>query len=375
MKVLLINSVCGIRSTGRICADIGDTMSWEGHTVKIAYGRGTVPENLLKYAIPIGSFFGNRLHGLRTRIMDGHGFGSKRDTKRFLKWADAYNPDLLWLHNLHGYYINVEMLFEWIKARPHMQVKWTLHDCWAFTGHCTYFSMVGCEKWKTGCDGCVQKTCYPSSLFFEKSKKNYARKKAAFTGVANMTLITPSTWLSDLVKASFLKDYPLEIQHNTIDTSVFKPTPSDFRKQYGLGNKKIILGVASVWEKRKGLDDFIRLSRMLDETYVIVLVGLKKKQIRKIPDNILALSEIDTKKALAEIYTAADIFVNPSKEETFGMTTIEALSCGTAVIVYQSTACEEIARLWGGTVVEQDPDAIKAAIEKHFSDEKRRNLK
>ncbi len=266
MRVLMINVVCGIRSTGRICTDLAAEMEAEGHEVKIAYGRETVPEQYQKYAVRIGNNLDVDIHGVKSRLLDKHGLGSKHATKKFLKWADKYDPDLIWLHNIHGYYINYELLFDWIKNRPDMQVRWTLHDCWAFTGHCTHFTVAKCDQWKTGCLHCPEKKRYPASLFLDNSKNNYSRKRNAFTGVKNLSIITPSKWLADLVKQSFLKDYPVEVHYNTIDTSVFKPTPSDFRKRYGLTDKKIVLGVASTWDDRKGLDDFIQLSEMLSDT-------------------------------------------------------------------------------------------------------------
>ena len=350
-KVLLINSVCGIGSTGRICIDLAQRFEKKGYTVKIAYGRTSfVPENFKKYAVRIGSDSSVKLHALQTRLFDTHGFGSKEATKQFLKWADKYNPDLVWLHNIHGYYINIEMLFNWLKSRPNMQVKWTLHDCWAFTGHCSHFTMVACNKWQTHCENCPQKKCYPAS-FFDNSKNNFERKKAAFTGVKNMELVCVSHWLENLVKKSFLKDYPIEVIYNTIDKTIFKPTPSDFRQKYSLENKKIILGVASVWTESKGLKDFIKLAEVLDDNYVIILVGLTDKQIRTLPKNCLGIKRTASAQELAAIYSAADVFFNPSKEETFGLTTLEALSCGTKAVVYADTACEEIAKIYGGQVV------------------------
>ncbi len=363
MRVLLINTVCGIGSTGRICADIADKLSKEGHEVKIAYGRGEVPEKCQKYAVKIGSDMEQKCHGIRTRLLDEHGFGSKKATEKFLIWAEEYHPDMVWLHNLHGYYINIELLFEWLKKRSRMEVKWTLHDCWAFTGHCVHFSMANCEQWKTHCMDCPQKGRYPSSLLKDNCKQNFDRKKAAFTGVKQMTLITPSNWLADLVRQSFLGEYPVEIHHNTIDTEIFKPTPGNFRERFGLQSKKIILGVASVWDERKGLRDFIQLAAMLDEQYVIVLVGLSEKQSKALPKGIISVGKTNSTKELAEIYSAADLFVNPSKEETFGMTTIEAQACGTKAIVYKGTACEEIVGQYGGIAVEQSVESLKSAIE------------
>ena len=264
MKVLLINSVCGIGSTGRICTDLASKYEQEGHTVKIAYGRGRVLEHFQKYAVRIGSNLGNKWSMLHTRITDRHGFANKRATKKFLDWADEYAPDILWLHNIHGYYINVEMLFDWIKSRPQMQVKWTLHDCWAFTGHCAYFDLADCHKWKVDCDKCSKKKHYPSSFLLDNSRDNYKRKKAAFTGVENMMIITPSEWLAGLAKQSFLSEYPIEVINNKIDTNVFKPTPSNFREKYGLQGKKIILGVANFWTVSKGFYDYLKLSEMLN---------------------------------------------------------------------------------------------------------------
>ena len=351
MKILMINVVCGIRSTGRICTDLAEKLTAEGHEVKIAYGREEVPKQYEKYAVKIGNKWDQRLHGLRTRILDEHGFGSKKASKDFLKWADEFNPDMIWLHNIHGYYINIELLFEWIKKRPDMQVKWTLHDCWAFTGHCSHFTEAKCNQWEEHCSRCRQKNRYPISLLKDNCNINFDRKRSAFTGVRNMILITPSKWLAELVKKSFLGGYPVEVCYNTIDTNVFKPTPSDFRKKYGLENKKIILGVASVWDRHKGLDDFVKLAEMINGTYVIVLVGLSEKQMKRLPQSVIGIARTNSKVELAEIYTAADVFVNPSREETFGLTTLEAISCGTQVIVYKGTACEEVVHLNNGSAV------------------------
>ena len=362
MKVLIINVVCGTKSTGRICADLLTEFEKQGHEVKIAYGRDIVPENLKEKSVRIGNNFDIKFHGLKGRIFDRCGFGSKSATKKFLNWVSSYEPDLIWLHNLHGYYINVKLLFEWIKKHPNTKIRWTLHDCWAFTGHCCYFTMADCSKWKVQCNNCPEQHSYPCSLLFDQSKKNYIQKKKIFTGVQDLTIITPSYWLSDLVKQSFLKEYPIEVHYNTIDKDLFKPTESNFKEKYGLREKMIVLGVAAVWDKRKGLDDFIKLSRMLDDTYRIVLVGLTKQQIRTLPNNITGIQKITDSKELAKIYSAADIFVNPSKEETFGMTTIEAESCGTPAIVYKNTACEEIVNKMGGIAVKQSVDALYSAI-------------
>lgn len=358
MRVLFINSVCGIGSTGRICTDLAQKFEAEGNEVKIAYGRNnTVPQKFQKYAVRIGSDWDCKLHALKTRLFDEHGFGSKSATRKFLQWAETYKPDLLWLHNIHGYYINVEMLFAWIKKHPEMEVKWTLHDCWAFTGHCSHFTMVKCEQWKKHCSYCCQLRRYPACYVMNSVSKNFERKKKAFTGVKNMILITPSRWLADLTRQSFLKKYPVEVHYNTVNTTIFKPTPSNFKERYGLENKKIVLGVANIWEERKGLKDFYKLAQMLDETYAIVLVGLSKKQIQNLPKNILGIMRTNSSQELAAIYTAADVFVNPTYEDNYPTVNLEAEACGTKVITYDTGGCKETIRKTDSIVVE--PGNIK----------------
>ena len=326
MRVLIVNTVCGTGSVGRICVRQKQALEQQGHTVKIAYGRGTGGDYRIDTPMEV------RAHGLLTRTADRHGFGSCRATERFLEWAERFDPDMLLLHNLHGYYLHIGLLFQWIKSRPRMQVRWSLHDCWAFTGHCTYFDYVDCPRWKTGCHHCPQKTGYPASYGLDRSRENYRDKRALFTGVPNMTLITPSYWLAGLVKESFLKDYPVEVVHNTIDTSVFKPTPGDFRQKHGLEEKKIVLGVAANWEKRKGLQDLLTLSETLGEPYRVVLVGLRGK----VPPGVLAIPRTDSPRELAEVYTAADVFVNPTYEDNYPTVNLEAAACGTPVITYRT---------------------------------------
>lgn len=340
MKYLFINVLAGSGSTGKIAADKCRELQKQGHQCVLAYGRGEANcEDIRTYKI--GTKVDYCIHGVKTRLFDRHGFGSVRATKKFLKWMNAYDPDVIWLHNIHGYYINIEMLFDYLK-KADKKVYWTLHDCWAFTGHCIHFTAVKCDKWKTQCDQCPQKGRYPSSVLFSNAFNNFERKKTAFTGVENMTLVAPSHWLENIVKESFLREYEIKVVYNKIDTNIFKPTPSNFREEYGLENKKIVLGVANVWEDRKGLNDFVKLSQMLDDQYAIVLVGLNKKQMRELSKKVKGFERITDMEELAAIYTAADVFVNPSVEETFGMTTAEAQACETKTIVYNCTASGEL---------------------------------
>ena len=336
----MINSVCGIRSTGRICTDIASELEAQGHQVKIAYGRENVPEQFQRYAVRIGNDLDMRLHGVKARLLDASGFGSKSATKRFIKWVKDYDPDVIHLHNIHGYYINIEILFNYLKnsGKP---VVWTLHDCWAFTGHCAYFDFAGCEKWKTGCYGCPQKKSYPSSILIDRSKKNHIQKRRLFTTLSNMTVVTPSQWLAGLVKKSYLGKYNIRVINNGIDTEVFKPTSGDFRQKYNIGSKKIILGVAGVWDRRKGFEDFYKLSSILEDSYQIVLVGLNEKQISALPKNIIGISSTESASELAEIYTAADVFVNPTLEDNYPTVNLEAQACGTPVITYNTGGSPE----------------------------------
>ena len=365
MNVLFINEVCGTGSTGKITCELAEKYEREGHAVRVAFGRHAyVPEKYRRFAVRIGSSFDVYVHALMSRLTDRHGFYSRRATRKFLRWADSYNPSLLWLHNIHGYFINVELLFTWIKSRPSMRVLWTLHDCWAFTGHCAYFTMAGCEKWQTGCENCPQKSAYPAS-FVDGSKLNYLAKREIFTGLKDLTLITPSKWLADLTRKSFLREYPVEVRYNTIDTEIFRPSPSDFREKYNLTGKFIVLGVASIWEKRKGLDDFVRLSGMLDpQKFAIFLVGLTPKQIKSLPKNIIAITRTNNQRELAQIYTASDVLFTPSYEENYPTVNLEAEACGTPVITYNAGGSPETLHDERSVIVPcGDVEAVKRILE------------
>lgn len=352
MKILMINSVCGVKSTGRICTDLAKELEKNGHEVKIAYGREKVPSEYQKYAVRIGNDLDVKIHGLQSRIFDMAGFGSKKVTQKFIEWTKKYNPDVIHLHNIHGYYINIEILFQYLKKEFKGKIIWTLHDCWAFTGHCSHFTFVKCYKWEKKCFNCPQKRQYPKSIFFDNSKRNYEMKKKLFTGIKNMKIITPSKWLASLVKKSFLGEYKVEVSYNTIDTVVFKPTLGNFRKKHSLENKKIILGVASTWNERKGIEDFFKLALKLDETYSIVLVGLNNKQLKRCKGSIIGIQKTNSKTELAEIYSAADIFFNPTYEDTYPTVNLEAEACGIDVITYHTGGAPETIHRKGSIIVE-----------------------
>ena len=348
MKYLFINSVAGFGSTGRIILSTCEQLERQGHTCRIAYGRQAVDCSIP--TMTIGNAWDYRLHALTHRIFGTGGFGSRAATARFLRQVREYDPDVIWLHNLHGYYIHIGLLFDYLRGSG-KKIIWTLHDCWAFTG----------EKWKTCCGSCPQKNVYPKALL-DASRKNYLHKKSLFTGIADLSLEVPSQWLAELVRESFLRDYPIRVVPNRVDTEVFHPTESDFRQRMGLENSFLVLGVANVWEPRKGLADFLHLSTLLPDCCRIVLVGLPEKQIKKLPAGVLGLPRTPDSRALAQVYTAADVYVCPSVEETFGMTVLEAACCGTTPIVYQHTACQEVAEAHGGLAVPRGAENLASAI-------------
>lgn len=351
MKILQINSVCGTGSTGKIAVDNYKKHLAEGNESWIAYGRGEGKN--CNHTIKIGTDLDINYHGLYTRIFDKHGFASKKATKEFIKKVEKLNPDIIHLHNIHGYYINIEILFNYLRQSG-KEIIWTLHDCWAFTGHCAHFDFVGCDKWKIQCYKCPQKNTYPASNFLDNSEWNYKKKKELFTGVKNLKIITPSKWLTGLVKESFLKEYPVEVRYNEIDREIFRPRESDFRKKYGIEDKFIILGVASPWSKRKGFEDFMELSKIISDKEVIVMVGLNKKQLKTLPKNIIGIERTTNQIELAEIYSASDLFFNPTYEDNYPTVNLEAIACGTYIVTYNSGGAPETIKMdEQGCVVEK----------------------
>lgn len=350
MRVLMINSVCGTGSTGKIVVGLLRTVQEAGEDGRIFYGVGKAEDANSEDAVKFGNCVDYYFHNARSRLTDHAGFYSSAATRRMIAAIERYNPDLIHLHNLHGYYLNIELLFHYL-AECGKPVVWTLHDCWPFTGHCTHFTRSGCEQWKNCCTQCSQLRQYPKCMFRGDVKHNYIRKRALFTALPSLTLITPSEWLADMVRQSFLGGYEVYPIPNGIDTEIFQPTPGSIRDSLGLEGKKIALGVASVWNERKGLQDFIALSHTLPEGWRLVLVGLSKKQRDLFPDNVVKLPRITSQSELAQLYSAADVFVNPSYEETMGLTTAEALACGTPAVVYDRTAVPELVDEKSGIVV------------------------
>ena len=290
MKVYQVNVVCGTGSTGRIVAGLYDLILQAGGECRIAYGRGSAPEGM--NAVRISGTADIYHHALMTRMTDRHGLFSGRATRRLIRDIEAFSPDIIHLHNIHGYYVNYRMLFEFL-SRYQRKVIWTLHDCWPFTGHCAYYDYSKCEKWKAECEKCANRKEYPAA-WRDASRDNYLAKKSAFLSVKDMTIVTPSEWLRGEIKKSFLQDVPCEEIPNGIDLSVFRPAEETLRESLGISDRKLLLGVANIWEKRKGLEDFIRLRSMLGQEYTICLVGLTKAQIEKLPEGMIGIRRTES---------------------------------------------------------------------------------
>ncbi len=283
------------------------------------------------------------------------------DTCALLKHLKAFKPDIIHLHNLHSEYINLRLLFNYIK-KANIAVVWTLHDCWSFTGGCAHFVMEKCNKWQTHCYGCKIHRQYPGS-YFDNSQRMWGLKREWFTGVNNMTIVTPSMWLMSLVYQSFLKNYPVRVINNGINLDVFKPSKSDFRKRYDLINKKIVLGVSFGWGLRKGLDVMIKLSDVLPENYKIVMVGTNENIDKQVPSNVLSIHRTDSQQELCEIYSIADVFANPTREDTFPTVNLEALACGTPVVTFATGGSPECIDETCGIVVPiDDIEAMRRAV-------------
>jgi putative colanic acid biosynthesis glycosyltransferase len=370
IKVFQIAVEGNTGSTGTIAESIGQLIIKNGWESYIAHGR--FPRPSVSKVIRIGSDIDVVLHGLETRLFDRHGLGSRRATKNLIAQINEIKPDIIHLHHLHGYYINIAILFEYLRMTK-INVVWTFHDCWSFTGHCCYFDHVGCEKWKNECNKCPQKNDYPKSFLFDRSKKNYYQKKVLFTALSNLTIVSVSKWSNNLLSQSFFKNTTHTYIYNGVDTEIFKPldSPDFVKKKYHVDKKFVVLGVATTWSRRKGFDDFIKLSSVLDEDEVIILVGLNKKQMKGLPENVIGLSRTDSRQEMADLYGASDVLLNLSVEETFGLTTAESMSCGTPVIVYNSTASPELVSDMTGIVVQKnDIIKIRTAISKIKHDTK-----
>lgn len=350
MRVLQVNSM-PVGSTGKIMFDIGACAAKNGIEMHYAYPTfdASVPEAHQQDSYVIGNYMDSVGSHILGRITGYNDCFSIYPTKSFIRYMEQLKPDLLHLHNLHNCYLNLNLLFQYLKEKQ-IPVIWTLHDCWSFTGGCPYFTLEACEKWKEECHDCTQLNRYPKR-YFDKSRQLFHKKKALFSGMQEVVLVTPSEWLSSLVKVSFLESYSCKVIRNGIDLNVFSVSAVDIRKQICEENKILIMGCAYKWEKRKGLDSFIELAKRIDDNYRIVLLGIDEKTERKIPRNIIAVPRVADQSRLCQFYTAADVFVNPTLEDNYPTTNLEAIACGTPVVTFNTGGSPETVNDQTGAVV------------------------
>ena len=359
MRVFQINAV-PYGSTGRIMFQIAQLLEQKGHqalcTTGFTWKKCTCRQHFIT-----SNLLEKTWHMTMARLTGLNGCFSVMATRRLLRRMEAFAPDVIHLHNLHCWYINLPMLFRYIK-KHNIPVVWTFHDCWPITGHCPHFALTGCDKWKTGCRNCSSYRHYPQCLF-DDSRAMWHRKKKWFTGVRQLTVVAPSQWLGALVKQSYLRDYPVQVIHNGIDLEVFRPTDSNFRQRYACQDCFLLLGVAFDWSNAKGLDVFIELSKRLPEDFRIVLVGTNREIDKLLPERIISIHRTASLRELAQIYTAADLLVNPTREEVFGLVNAEALACGTPVLTFRTGGSPEVPDDTCGSVVEVgDTDALEKEI-------------
>lgn len=370
MRIAEINMTAS-GSTGRIMLQIAELAKGKNMMVQTFSTRtfARKPEAVRKIEnhLYYGSFFENTIHTVLGKITGYNGCFSYFGTRDLVRKLEKMKPDVLHLHNLHQFCIHMPTLFRYIK-KNNVRVIWTLHDCWTFTGHCPHFTVAQCNKWKTRCYACSQYKKYPKT-YVDQSKNMYAKKKKWFLGVKDMTLVTPSEWLANLVGQSFLKDYPVKVIHNGIDLSIFKPTVSDFRERYHCEQKKILLGVSFGWGYSKGLDVFVELAKRLDDSYQIVLVGTNEGTSQMLPKNVISIHRTENQEQLAEIYTAADLFINPTREDTYPTVNMEALACGTPVLTFNTGGSPEIiSNACGSVVACDDMDALEKEVKRICED-------
>jgi glycosyltransferase involved in cell wall biosynthesis len=349
MRITQINVTCTAGSTGKICKAIGERLAAQGDEGYILHVQTLADtENYISCATPRYI----RTQALRSKILGNYGFNGRAATKRLIAHLERIRPDVVHLHNLHSHNAHLNLLFHYLKEKK-IKVVWTFHDCWAFTGYCPHFAMAGCDKWKTGCEHCPQR--HHHSFLFDRSRELYRKKKELFSGL-DMTIVTPSRWLADLVKQSFLKDYPVTVINNGIDLTVFRPRESDFREKYGIpADKHILLGVAFDWGVRKGLDVFLRLAEELDpDRYQIVLVGTNDAVDKQLPSRIISIHRTQNQQELAGIYSAADLLLNPTREDTYPTVNMESLACGTPVLTFRTGGSPEMLDETCGAVVPCD---------------------
>lgn len=346
-KLLQINITSNWGSTGKIAEAINLAAQQKGWECSTAYGRWANPSKFPTYKV--GNKWDMYVHYFEDRIFDREGLSSRRATKAFIRHIEQQKPDVISLHNIHDHYLNYELLFRYLN-KTDIKVVWTFHDCWAFTGHCFHFVTKDCMRWKTGCHDCPLHHLYPNT-FLDRSAKNYALKKELFSANRNLAIVACSEWLGDFVKESFLGDKRIEVIHNGVDLQTFRPYGvSDGFKEFQevSGDRFKIIAVSSVWYPNKGEQDIYKLHTMLPEDeYEIMMVGLSAEQAKNLPEGIRGIQRTQNVQELAQLYSEADVLINPTYEDNFPTVNIEALACGTPVITYRTGGSPEAIKVDG----------------------------
>ena len=373
-RLLQINPVLRTNtSTGRIMQEIGELAISAGWESYVAYSRGrdgvSLPCKSVK--VPVGSRLSVAWHGLLTRLFDMHGEGSVLATRRFVRQIERLDPDVIHIHNVHGYFLNYRILLEYL-SRCGKPVVWTVHDSWMYTGHCYYYTAAGCFRWQTKCHDCPQRGEFPRSWFLDRSSRSFESKARAFTSIPKdlLTVVPVSSWLREDMGLSFMKDCRFRIIRNGIDTAVFRPCPgTGVRERFGLGERHVILGVASIWSREKGLDDFAALCPMIDDSSeLIVLVGVKDEQKALLPPNAVCIGRTSDVHQLAALYSEAVAFLNPTWQDNYPTVNLEAIACGTPVVTYRTGGSPESVTPRTGKVVERgDVKGLLAAAREYES--------
>ena len=362
--LLQINSTANWGSTGKIAEQIGELAMQQGWESYIAYGRDV--NRSRSKLIKIGSKLSIYWHVLESRLLDNHGLASRYATRKLIKQIKQIKPDVIHLHNIHGYYLNYKILFNYLN-KTDIPIVWTLHDCWTFTGHCAYYIEQNCTKWTDCCNNCKYKNSYPSSQLYSTAKRNFKRKRKLFCGLGDrLTLVPVSKWLAEQTQQSFFGQNRIDYIYNGVNTEIFIPKETfEIRDKYSLNGKFVIVGVATKMDSRKGYDDYIKLREQLSDDYIIFLVGLSDNQISSLPDGIIGIQRTKNQQELADIYSMADVVLSLSRAETFGLTIAEGMACGTPAIVYNVTAVPELITPETGLIVDKvgDIDSLTAAIE------------
>lgn len=362
MKIIEINS-CNYGSTGKIMIQIAEKATQEGHNVVICWPAERSNRRDIRIEnIVIGNRISRNLHLILAYFTGLNGCFSYLSTVNFLRKIKKIKPDIIHLHNLHNCYINLPLLFSFIK-KNHVRIVWTLHDCWAFTGQCPHFNSISCEKWKIRCTNCPQYREYPKANI-DQTSLLWSKKKKWFTGIDDLTLVTPSKWLKNLVEESYLNKYDIQVINNGIDLKAFNYMPNNLKKKLNIDNDcYVVLGVSFSWSEKKGLDIFVDLAKVLDDNYRIILIGTNDEIDKQIPANIISIHKTENQRELVEFYSIANVFLNPTREDNFPTVNMESLACGTPVITFNTGGSPEILDDTCGIVIEdENVNSIKKTI-------------